>query len=262
MGPEDLLVDAQGQPRRLDHAYSWSYPLAVHGMLHTVIRNAWAGDPQTIDVLFLFMANMSWNSAMNTGETMRWLTDKDADGEYRIPKIIYSDAYSSEMVAYADLVLAGHDLPGALRRRVDAGPADLRCRWRGRCDPASGVAAERAHARARRARLPERAARSRRAPEIAGAAGTPTARAKYRDYSDYIVNHERAPGIGLLAGWRGADGSQQGKGAPNPQQLQQYIANGGFWRAEIPKSARYFKMANRDYLNWSAGWASSPNARS
>ena len=34
------------------------------------------------------------------------LEDKDAaTGEYSIPKIIYSDAYASEMVAYADLVL-------------------------------------------------------------------------------------------------------------------------------------------------------------
>ena len=34
------------------------------------------------------------------------LTAKDpASGEYRIPRIIYSDAYFSEMVAYADLVL-------------------------------------------------------------------------------------------------------------------------------------------------------------
>jgi len=34
-----------------------------------------------------------------------YLTAKDADGGYMIPKIIYSDAYSSEMVAYADLIL-------------------------------------------------------------------------------------------------------------------------------------------------------------
>ena len=41
---------------------------------------------------------------MNTAETMRMLTDKDpATGEYRIPRIIYSDAYYSETVAYADL---------------------------------------------------------------------------------------------------------------------------------------------------------------
>jgi len=42
---------------------------------------------------------------MNTTETMHWLTDKDPYGGYRIPRIIYVDAYSSEMVAYADLVL-------------------------------------------------------------------------------------------------------------------------------------------------------------
>ena len=57
--PQDLLVDAHGKPRRIDHAFGWQYPLAVHGMLHTVIRNAWAGDPHPIDTLLLFMANMA-----------------------------------------------------------------------------------------------------------------------------------------------------------------------------------------------------------
>jgi anaerobic selenocysteine-containing dehydrogenase len=104
--PRDLLVDAEGRPRRIDHAYSWGYPLAAHGMMHTVIRNACAGDPYRIDTLMMFMANMSWNSAMNTRETMGWLTERDpASGEYRIPRIIYADAYASEMVSYADLVL-------------------------------------------------------------------------------------------------------------------------------------------------------------
>src|ERR687898_2888611 len=43
---------------------------------------------------------------MNTAGTIEMLTAKDAaNGEYRIPRIIYSDAYFSEMVAYADLVL-------------------------------------------------------------------------------------------------------------------------------------------------------------
>src|SRR5690606_41619928 len=46
-GPEDLLVDADGNPRRIDHAFSWSYPLAAHGMMHTVLRNAHAGDPRS-----------------------------------------------------------------------------------------------------------------------------------------------------------------------------------------------------------------------
>src|SRR3546814_3674791 len=74
--------------------------------------------------------------------------------------------------------------------------------------------------------------------------------AKYHDYADYIVRHERAPGVGLLAGWRGGEGDEHGKGAPNPGQLDAYIANNGFWREEIPEHARYFKMANRGYLEW------------
>jgi anaerobic selenocysteine-containing dehydrogenase len=76
----------------------------------------------------------------------------------------------------------------------------------------------------------------------------------YRDYADYIVRHERLPGVGLLAGWRGADGALEGKGAPNPEQLQRYIEHGGFWHAPIPERARYYKMANRDYLRWAQGF--------
>jgi len=79
--------------------------------------------------------------------------------------------------------------------------------------------------------------------------GTPA----YRDYADYIVRHERAPGVGLLAGWRGAGGTQHGRGAPNPEQLERYIEHDGYWRGEIPQSARYYKMANRDYLQWAHG---------
>src|SRR5690606_16561886 len=76
-GAEYLLVDTNGRPRRIDHAFSWAYPLSAHGMMHTLIRNAWAGDPYRIDTLLMFMANMGWNSAMNTAETLHWLTDKD-----------------------------------------------------------------------------------------------------------------------------------------------------------------------------------------
>ena len=248
-GPEDLLVDAEGQPRRLDHAYSWRYPLAVHGMLHTVIRNAWAADPAPVDVLFLFMANMSWNSAMNTAETMRWLTDKDEAGEYRIPKIIYSDAYASEMVAYADLVLPDT----TYLERFDA--ISLLDR------PISD--ADRAADAIRHPVLDPKTQRDGRDVrgfqdvllDLGARIGLPAllkddGGPRYRDYADYITNHERAPGVGLLAGWRG-DGTQHGKGAPNPEQLDRYRANGGFWSAEVPAAGRYFKMANRDYLEWS-----------
>jgi anaerobic selenocysteine-containing dehydrogenase len=67
-------------------------------------------------------------------------------------------------------------------------------------------------------------------------------------YPDYIVNHERRPGVGPLAGWRGANGEDIGKGAPNPSQLERYIANGCFWSYELPADERYFKHANMAYL--------------
>jgi anaerobic selenocysteine-containing dehydrogenase len=209
-------VDANGEPRRIDHAYSWRYPLAVHGMLHTVIRNAWARDPAPVDVLFMFMANMSWNSAMNTSETMHWLTDRDPYGGYRIPRIIYADAYSSEMVAYADLVLPTLPTSSASTRSrcstarspMPTAPptrsASRCCRWMPRA-PGRDV-------RGFQSVLLELGARLG-LPAMLKEDGSP----RYRDYADYIVNHERAPGVGLLAGWRGAGGESQGKGAPIPR---------------------------------------------
>ncbi len=252
-GPEDLLVDADGNPRRIDHAFSWAYPLAAHGMLHTVIRNAHAGDPYPIDTLMMFMANMAWNSAMNTGETLHWLTDRDEGGDYRIPHVIYSDAYASEMVAYADLVLPDttylerFDAISLLDRPISDADGAADAIRQPVFDPATQP---RADGGARDVRgfqsvLLELGARLG-LPGMVDGDGA----ARYRDYADYIVRHERAPGVGLLAGWRGADGTQAGKGAPNPAQLDAYVASGGFWRGEIPVHARYFKMANRDYLAW------------
>jgi anaerobic selenocysteine-containing dehydrogenase len=252
-GPEDLLVDDAGQPRRIDHAYSWAYPLSAHGMMHTLLRNAHAGDPYRIDTLMMFMANMAWNSSMNTRETIAWLTDKGDDGEYRIPRIIYSDAYASEMVAYADLVLPDttylerFDAISLLDRPISDADGAADAIRHPLFDPATQPDKD---GRARDVRgfqsvLLDLGARLG-LPGMVHADGSP----RYRDYADYIVRHERMPGVGLLAGWRGEAGDQHGKGAPNPDQLQRYIDNGGFWREEVPEHARYFKMANRGYLDW------------
>jgi sulfite dehydrogenase (quinone) subunit SoeA len=105
-GPEHLLVDADGRAQRIDKAFSWDAPLAAHGLMHMVVTNAAGADPYPVDVLFMYMANMSWNSSMNIPAVLDHLTAKDGKtGDYKIPKIIYSDAYWSEMVAYADLIL-------------------------------------------------------------------------------------------------------------------------------------------------------------
>jgi sulfite dehydrogenase (quinone) subunit SoeA len=244
MSPEDLLIDADGKPARIDKAFSWDAPIAAHGMMHMVITNAWKGDPYPIDTLFMYMANMAWNSAMNTAETMRMLTDKDAaTGEYRIPRIIYSDAYYSEMVAYADLVLPDTtylerwDCISLLDRPIGSpeGPAD---------SIRQPVVATDRNVRPFQDALIEVGARLN-LPGFVTPEGTP----RYPGgYPDYLVNHERRPGVGPLAGWRGAAGEDAGRGAPNPHQLERYIANGCFWKYTLPEDQRYFKHANKAYL--------------
>jgi len=77
-------------------------------------------------------------------------------------------------------------------------------------------------------------------------------RPKWRDYADYIVNHERKPGIGPLAGFRG-DGREVGRGAPNPDQLKRYVDNGGFFVSHIPEGADFYKPWNMDYQDWAVG---------
>jgi anaerobic selenocysteine-containing dehydrogenase len=221
--------------------------------MHSVIRNAWAGDPYKIDTLLMFMANMSWNSAMNTAQTMAMLTDKDEAGDYRIPRIIYADAYASEMVAYADLVLPDttylerFDAISLLDRPISDADAAIDAIRHPVLDSTQqrGPGEKPRDVRGFQSVLIDLGARLG-LPGLCNEDGSP----KYRDYADYIQRHERAPGVGLLAGWRGEDGTLEAKGAPNPEQLQRYIENDGFWRSEIPEDARYYKMANRGYLEW------------
>jgi anaerobic selenocysteine-containing dehydrogenase len=243
-GPEHLALKLDDlTPARIDKGFTWENPLSCHGMMHMVISNAVAGDPYPIDTLMLYMANMAWNSSMNTAETMAMLTAKDGNGDYKIPRIIYSDAYASEMVAYADLILPDttylerHDCISLLDRPIcEADHAADAIRW-----PVIE---------------PDREVRGFQSVlvDLGGRLGLPgfvtdDGRPKYRDYADYMVRHERRPGIGPLIGWRG-DGSDVGRGAPNPNQLNAYIAAGGFYTAEVPEEARFFKPWNQAYQDW------------
>ena len=243
--PEDLLVDAEGTPLRIDKAYSWDAPIAAHGMMHMVINNAAKGDPYNIDVLFMYMANMSWNSAMNVPDTLKAFTAKRADGEYVIPKIIYSDAYNSEMVQYADLILPDTtylerwDCISMLDRPISEadGPAD---------SIRQPVVQPERDVRAFQTMLLDLGARLG-LPGMTRPDGNP----RYPGgYPDYIVNHERAPGLGPLAGFRGPNGRHQGRGTPNPDQLKAYIENGCHWFHELPDHMKYYRHVNWDYLDW------------
>ncbi|WP_444667665.1 molybdopterin oxidoreductase family protein [Cereibacter changlensis] len=241
-GPEQLALLLDGSPARIDKAFSWENPLSAHGMMHMVIPNAHAGDPYRIDTLFLYMANMAWNSSMNTAAVMEMLTE-EKEGEYVIPRIIYSDAYASEMVAYADLILPDttylerHDCISLLDRPIsEPGAAGDAIRWPV-VEPDRGV-------RGFQSVLIDLGARLG-LPGFVTPEGTPL----YADYADYLVSHQRRPGVGPLMGFRG-NGSEVGRGAPNPGQIDAYIANGGFFQAHVPEEAAFYKPWNAAYQDW------------
>lgn len=207
-----------------------------------MIGNAGRGDPYPIEVLFLSMANMAWNSAITTRETIRLLTDRGpSTGEYRIPKIIYADGFYSETVAYAGLVL----LDTTYLERWDA--LSLLDRPIGRADsvrdairrpivrpdrevrPFQDVLLEFGH----RLGLPAFTAEDGTARYPGGCA-------------DYLVGHEGAPGIGPLAGWRGSQGELVGRGPPDPRQLEAYVEQGCFFQYRLPAGARFLRHGNRD----------------
>ncbi len=245
-GPSDLLVEADGTPKRIDKAYSWEAPLAAHGLMHMVIHNAWKGDPYPVDTLFLYMANMGWNSSMNLPATLDMLTERNIDGETnRIPHIIYADAYFSETIAYADLVLPDttylerHDCISLLDRPISHADSAADAIRQPVLKPDRNV-------RPFQDVLIELGTRLK-LPGLLNTDGS----AKYPGlYPDYIVNHQRKPGVGMLAGWRGADGDKIGQGAPNPKQLEQYIANGCFWHHELAPDQQFYRHANKAYLDW------------
>ena len=248
-GPDDLFVDADGEPVRIDKGFSWEHPLSAHGMMHNVITNAWRGDPYRIDTLMIFMANMAWNSTMNTSEVRKMLNDRQDSGEYKIPFLVVCDAFQSETTAFADLVLPDttylerHDAMSLLDRPISEfdGPADsVRVPVlppTGQCKPFQEVLVELA------GRL--------KFPAFVHADGS----RKFRDYPDFIVNYETAPGsgIGFLAGWRGKGGEKSMRGEPNPRQWEMYAKNNCVFHHVLPPGLQYMRNWNRDYMQWAQG---------
>ena len=243
-GPEDLVIDARGEPLRIDKAYSWEAPIANHGMMHMVINNAVKGDPYPIDTLILFMANMSWNSSMNTAEVQGMLREKDEHGDYKLPFIVTSDAFHSEMVNYSDLVLPDttylerFDTISLLDRPISEPHSACDAIRQPIIDPDRNV-------RPWQEVLVDIGTRLE-FPALTRPDGEP----KFKDYKDFITNWEKAPGIGFLAGWRGENGDEHMVGAPNPDQWQAYQDNECFFEHHLPPEQRYYRFANKDYLEW------------
>lgn len=248
--PDELAVHADGSPLRIDHAFSWEHPLSAHGLMHNVITNATRGDPYRLDTLLIFMANMAWNSSMNTMAVREMLNEKDESGKHKIPFIAVCDAFQSEMVAFADLVLPDttylerHDVMSMLDRPISEfdGPVDsVRVpvvEPIGQCKPFQEVLIELA------SRL--------KFPAFTNQDGS----RKFKDYPDFVVNFQPQPGIGFLMGWRGKDGSQHLRGEPNPKQWEMYAKNNCVFQYHLPLDQQYMRNWNLPYLDFAKekGW--------
>jgi sulfite dehydrogenase (quinone) subunit SoeA len=242
--PEELAVHDDGTPIRIDHAYSWEHPLSAHGLMHNVITNAVRGDPYRIDTLLVFMANMAWNSTMNTMEVRAMLNAKDDSGEYRIPFLVVCDAFRSEMVAFADLVLPDttylerHDVMSMLDRPISEfdGPCDsVRVPVvppLGECRPFQEVLVELA------SRL--------KFPAFTHADGS----RKFSGYPEFVTQFQPLPGVGFLMGWRGKDGTDHLRGEPNPNQWEMYAKNNCVFHYRMPEGMHYMRNWNRAYLDF------------
>ena len=248
--PDELAINPDGSPIRIDHAFSWEHPLSAHGLMHNVITNATRGDPYRIDTLMMFMANMAWNSTMNTMAIREMLNRKDETGEFMIPFVVVCDAFQSETVAFADLVLPDttylerHDVMGMLDRPISEfdGPVDsVRVpvvKPLGECKPFQEVLIELAG----RLKFP--------------AFTTPEGGRKFTGYPDFVVNFQPQPGIGFLMGWRGKKGDEHLRGEPNPKQWEAYEQNNCVFQYHMPESMHFMRNWNREYLDFAKdkGW--------
>ena len=203
------------------------------------------------------MANMAWNSSMNTAEMQDMLREQDEDGEYKIPFIVVSDAYHSEMVNFADLVipdttyLERWDTISMLDRPISEPHAACDAIRQPVIQPDRDVLSWQQVQLEMGMRLGF--------PALTNADGT----RKFKDYQDFIINWEREPGIGFLAGWRLDENGNEVhlRGKPNPKQWERYVENGAFFEMHLPKNIRYYRHANKDYLEFAkaAAWVGNTN---
>jgi len=160
---------------------------------------------------------------------------------------VVCDAFQSEMVNFADLVLPDttylerHDVMSMLDRPISEfdGPVDsVRIPVlppTGNCKPFQEVIVELAS----RLKFP--------------AFTTPEGERKFTGYTDFITRFQTAPdsGIGFLAGWRGKEGEKSLRGEPNPDQWQQYEKNNCVFQYHMPPEHQYMRNWNREYLDFS-----------
>ena len=173
---------------------------------------------------------------MNTAQVRDMLIARGDDGEYKIPFLVVADAFQSEMVEFADLVLPDttylerYDTISILDRPISDADSI--------CDSIRAPVV-----------APDRDVRPWQEVmvDLAHRLGFPAfvnedGSARYAGYKDFITRFEKAPGIGFLAGWRGEDGHSPLRGAPNPRQWEMYEENECFFEYETARAHAFLQV--------------------
>ena len=214
--------------------------------MHMVITNAVNRDPYPIDTLLLFMANMAWNSTMNTGEVR---DDAGAQGHRaastRFRFVVVVDAFHSETVGFADLVLPDttylerYDAISLLDRPISEPDAAADAIRHPVVEPDRDV-------RPWQEVLVELASRLK-FPAFTDADGT----RKFKDYKDFIVNYEKAARRRLARrlarqGRRKVAARRAQSEAVGKVHREPVLSSPIRW----PENMRYYRYANKDYLEF------------
>jgi hypothetical protein len=222
--------DASASTRRFPGMRRCRRTADAHGDLQRA-----CGDPYGIDVLFLYMANMAWNSSMNTCSVMEMLTDKDAEWRVRDPE---DHLFRCLFLGNGGLCRsdpARHDLSGTARLHLAARPADQRARGAVRFDPLAG-----GRAGPRRARLPDVLL------DLGARLGLPGIVDEDGSRSTPITPTTSSTTSASRASARCRAGAARtatrpAAAKPNPTSSKRYIENGGFSQVHVPEEAALFQ---------------------
>ncbi len=215
MAPEDLILDADGSPARIDKAFSWEAPIAAHGMMHMLITQRLEGRP----LQDRHAVHVHGQHGVELGDEHRRddaHADRQGPGDRRatrsrassIPTRIYS-----ETVAYADLILPDT----TYLERWDC--ISLLDRPIGEVDgPADSIRQPVLDARPRRAPVPGRADRAGRPARPAGFRRRRRRAALSRRLQGlHRQSRARARASGRSPAGAAPTASQPASGAPNPR---------------------------------------------
>ena len=183
---------------------------------------------------------------MNTSGVMRMLTDMDEDGELCHPAHLIDRGCL--LVGNGRLRRPGparHNLPRTSRLHQPAGSPDL-LRPRPPLTRSAGPWLTRTAMYAASSRSCSTLAHRLGLPGFVAEDGAP----KFKDYADYIVNHERRR---ASAHWRGCAARTARRAvvaSPTATRSSATSEAGGFWMSHIPDEALYYKPWNKAYQDW------------